>query len=329
MFKQDKHKPTVDSHITRSNGVYYTALHNPFLYRGFVDWAQEHKISNRVILEPFAGSNNLIDMLRKQKLCKKYSSYDINPTSPKVKQQDTINDYPQGYDVCITNPPWLYKSSASRRGLPFPSIAYDDIYKHCLSLCLENSPVVAALIPASFIQSGLFRQRLEKLIFIHKKLFSFTDNPVCLALFGDEDVNNVQIYLDDKHIGELAELEQHLPNSRTIDSIKFNVPEGELGFIGIDNNVEPSIRFCLGDELSQHEIKESSRAITRISIRNVTIDAEFINLVNRKIQQIRKRTHDVFLTTFKGIRKDGLYRRRMEYALARNIIAECVSANYA
>ena len=39
---------------------------------------------------------------------------------------------------------------------------------------------------------------------------------------------------------------------------------------------------------------------------------------------IRASTYDVFLTAFKGLRKDGKYRRRMEYRLARDIIADCL-----
>lgn len=315
------------SQAMRSNGVYYTALHNPFLYKGFIEWAKKHNISKRTILEPYAGSNNIIDMLQASKFCKNFTSYDINPAAAEVQQRDTIKNYPKGYEVCITNPPWLYKSSASRRALPFPKTFYDDLYKHCLALCLDNSPIVGALIPASFIQSGLFRNRLEKIIFIHKRLFKFTENPVCLALFGSESVADVEIYLDNRFVGKLKELEKHLPSSdcnRSNHSIKFNDQQGELGFIGIDNNVCPSIRFCYGDELKNYQIKESSRAITRISIQDFNISDKFIHLVNNKIQILRDKTHDIFLTTFKGMRKDGFYRRRMEYALARGIITDSV-----
>ena len=309
---------------TRSNGIYYTALRNPFAYPVFANWAKRRQIQREVILEPFAGSNNLIDMLQELGHCKRYQSYDLYPRSSNVKSRDTLNDYPTGYRVCITNPPWLYKSSASRRGLPFPKTEFDDLYKHCLALCLKHSPYVAALIPASFLQSKLFQQRLEKVIFIHKKLFSYTDSPVCLALFQEEMVEDTQIYLDNKSVGMLSKLESHLPNPKSTSSrsIQFNAINGPLGFISIDNNARPSIRFCHGDALRHHTIKVSSRAITRID--GIDVTDSLIGRLNERIDTMRDKTYDVFLTAFKGLRKDGKYRRRMEYGLARNIIADCL-----
>jgi len=38
------------------------------------------------------------------------------------------------------------------------------------------------------------------------------------------------------------------------------------------------------------------------------------------LSEFRKETHDIFLTPFKGLRKDLKYRRRLDYALARNIV---------
>lgn len=322
-MKKQKAKQLPNSN-TRSNGIYYTALHNPFSYPAFTGWAKRHQTQREVILEPFAGSNNLIDMLQELGHCKCYQSYDLYPRSSNVKSRDTLSDYPTGYRVCITNPPWLYKSSAARRGLPFPKTEFDDLYKHCLALCLKHSPYVAALIPASFLQSKLFRQRLEKVIFIYKKLFSYTDNPVCLALFQEEMVEDTQIYLDNKSVGMLGKLESHLPNPKATSPrlIQFNAINGPLGFISIDNNASPSIRFCHGDVLRHHAIKVSSRAITRID--GIDVTDSLIARLNEHIDMIRTRTYDVFLTTFKGLRKDGKYRRRMEYRLAREIIADCL-----
>lgn len=322
-MKKQKADPLPNSN-TRSNGIYYTALHNPFAYPAFTSWAKQRQIQREVILEPFAGANNLINMLQELGHCKRYQSYDLHPQSLNVQSRDTLNDYPTGYRVCITNPPWLYKSSASRRGLPFPETEFDDLYKHCLALCLKHSPYVAALIPASFLQSMLFRQRLEKVIFIHKKLFSYTENPVCLALFQEEIVKDTQIYLDHQLVGTLRELESYLPNLKTPLSrpIQFNVFDGPLGFIGIDNNTSPSIRFCHGDTLRHHTIKVSSRAITRID--GIDVTDSLIGRLNERIDTMRDKTYDVFLTAFKGLRKDGKYRRRIEYGLARNIIADCL-----
>ncbi len=61
--------------------------------------------------------------------------------------------------------------------------------------------------------------------------------------------------------------------------------------------------------------------ITRISgdLGNVS---RLIKRLNDNIEDFRNETNDVCLTPFKGLRKDvGVYRRRMDYALARDFIA--------
>ena len=60
----------------RTNGQYFTQF-NPFDNKGFYEWAEKCNLKNTTILEPFAGSNNLIQMLKEMNLCKDYKSFDI------------------------------------------------------------------------------------------------------------------------------------------------------------------------------------------------------------------------------------------------------------
>lgn len=305
--------------VNRQYGIYYTALFNPFEGAAFQEWARSHRLERNRVLEPFAGRNSIIEMLRAIGMASSYSSYDLHPGSWDVKRRDTFADYPTGHDLCVTNPPWLYKSSARRRGLDFPDTAYDDLYKHSLSLCLEHSGYVAALVPASFAQSGLFLGRLERLAFLNRPLFEFTENPVCLAMFSPEYSDDVLMYNDDDLVGTYHGLRSHIPKASS--EAVFNDPCGELGFIAIDNNAEASIRFCLGKELCKHRVGHSSRAITRVG--GVGGSKKLVDLLNDKVYYTRSKTFDVFLTAFKGLRKDGKYRRRMDYHMARNIIGDC------
>ena len=302
----------------RAQGQFYT-LGNPFKLRPFRDWAKKAGLPGNTILEPFAGANHIIKTLQHVGVCKNFKSYDLTPSDPDVKQRDTIKKFPKGFDVCITNPPWLARNSATRRGLPFPDTEYDDLYKHCLKLCLDNCGYVAALVPASYLQSGLFRERLQTYILLHDMLFNDTENPVCLSLFGDKPTGQVEIYHDDRSIGALDELEEKLPGQNPDKRVRFNNPEGELGFISFDNTREPSIKFCPASEIADYPIKVSSRFITRISGDFGDV-SKLIRKLNRKIQAFRDKTSDVFLTPFKGIRDDGQYRRRMEFSLARRFI---------
>lgn len=312
----------------RSSGQYYTRG-NPFLLQPFQNWASAIDLKHRHILEPFAGANHIITALQKHGLAKKFSSFDINPQSRDVKQHDSLQDFPRDYDVIITNPPWLAKNSAKRRGLPYPDCDFDDLYKYCLKKSLQNAPYVAAMIPASYLRSNLFINRLHSFIALHdREMFCDTDNPVALALFMTEaevlNTGGAEIYHDNNYIGNLQNLQNHLPQIRQKIPIRFNDPEGQLGFIAFDNTREASIRFCKAEELRGYHVTHNARMITRIAVKHSKNLTEMISRLNEGIINFRKSTHDVFLTPFKGLRQDGYYRRRMDFALARRMIESYV-----
>ena len=302
----------------RARGRVYTTG-NPFTLTPFREWANRAGLPGKRVLEPFAGANGLIRMLRELSLCEDAAAYDIEPADCGVRCRDTLADFPSGFEVCVTNPPWLARNSATRRGLPYPSGGYGDLYQRCLELCLDRCPHVAALVPASFLQSGLFRNRLQCYILLHRILFDDTENPVCLALFGPEPATTVRIYHDEEYVGDLRALARRLPVEKRRRELKFNDPDGPLSFISFDDTREPSIRFCDADETKGYSIKTSSRFVTRISGCGRVTPA-LISRLNRDIAAFRRETSDVFLTPFKGLRDDGRYRRRMEFALARKFI---------
>lgn len=308
----------------RERGVYYTELFNPFaMSKIFQGWIKKNKLEQATVVEPFAGNNSIIKFLHEIGIASNYQSYDIQPNATGIKKRDSILDYPKGFDLCVTNPPWFYKSSASRRNITFPATSYDNIYKLCLDKALEHNKFVAMLLPASFtsMRNENLLARLEILILINRPLFADTENPVCLALFGDKLNKNPIFYNDDNKIGDYQTLLEFMPAcaNKEKHEIKFNDPNGKLGLIAIDNNKEASIRFCRGEELEEYPIKESSRSITRITGK-FDINDTFLDTVNEKIDIMREKTADVFLTPFKGLRADGKYRRRMNYFIARELL---------
>ena len=303
----------------RTLGQYYTEQFNPFALHPFLNWKGRKLLQSCTVLEPFAGGNHIIRCLQERGLCKSFTSYDISPSHEEVTHRNTLHSFPVGYKICITNPPWLYKSSARRRGLPFPSTCYTDLYQYALSLCLEYCEYVAALLPASFLNSGLFRDRLSSYILLHKKVFAYTDNPVCLALFNPTEREDISIYYDNEHIGYLHELEKHMPPPKANTKLRVNDANGSLGFVGIDDTSGASMRFCRGEELEEYNIIYSSRSITRLSGVDATDTA--IRDLNHALKSFRGDTQDIFLTPFKGLRKDGRYRRRMDFRLLKRIIS--------
>jgi hypothetical protein len=139
-----------------------------------------------------------------------------------------------------------------------------------------------------------------------------------LALF-EPNANDVEVWDGTQFVGLMSQFEQYLPRPVFMQNLKFNDPNGALGLMAIDNTIGASIRFCLGDEIASEKIKYSSRSVTRINI-DKPIDDQWIQSINEKLNEFRQQTHDVFLTPFKGIRRDGKMRRRLDFDLVRSFI---------
>jgi hypothetical protein len=103
---------------------------------------------------------------------------------------------------------------------------------------------------------------------------------------------------------------------------KFNDRNGAVGIKNTDNTVGASIKFIPGRDIDSEKVKHSSRSITRVSGLPEDIDLYgFLNLCNTILERYREKTKDIFLSSFKGLRQDGLYRRRLDYKTARDIMS--------
>ena len=307
--------------IKKQLGQYYTRK-NPFEHEAFYKWVKKSQLPKVKLLEPFAGSNHIISILQKMDLCDEYTSFDIMPTNSNVEYRDTIKDFPKNHDVCVTNPPWLAKNIATYKHLSFPQTKHDNLYKLCLELCLENSKHLAILLPESFIRSGIFTERLLDFISItSSSIFQDTDNPVGLALFGNKIVKETRVWSNDDYIGGLSKLLNTKPIADKNTNITFNAENGNVGLIALDNTKEASIRFCDVEELSDYTVKPTGRHITKIKFDgSVHIDGW-----NETINIFRNKTKDMLMTSYKGLRRDGMYRRRCDWALAKGIMSSYVN----
>lgn len=323
------------------HGQFYTKG-NCFKHQVFIDWY--NSIPNKEmlkIIEPFAGANNIIRLVDEAGLDvshSQWSSYDIEPEAvsenitPDVKviKADTLKNYPDGFDICITNPPYLAKNSAKRKGMTIDFGEHSDLFEVSLEVMLKKSKYVAAIIPESFISRNIFTERLAFVISLNYDMFDDTDFPVCLAVFGEEATPGFDIYIGDKKVGNSLNIRKNfdsLFSDETKEKVKFNIPTGVLGLKAVDGTQKPSIRFVRGDEIPSSEIKVSSRAITRIEL-PVSLDASEIEKIiqecNSILDNYRTKTQDVFLTSFKGLRADGFYRRRLDFKTANLIIIKAL-----
>jgi hypothetical protein len=313
----------------RLRGQFFTTC-NPFNVDVFHKWIKSiPNYSTVTFLEPFAGANNIVGMIGDIGYRNHWDCFDISPVNDDVNdsdisvvQRDTLLDYPTGYIAAITNPPYLAKNSATRRGLEFPVTELDDLYQVALGQMLANTPYVAAIIPESFITQGLFHNRLKAVVSLTCQMFDDTEVPVCLALFVPAEQNDFAIYVEHNLIGNYSKLKQTLRKASGPGlPWRFNVPTGSIGLQAIDNQKGDSIAFVLGDTISSDAIKESSRSITRIAGPIADCDLlKVIDQANKILAERRKVTQDVFMTSFKGLRIDGRYRRRLDFSQAREIL---------
>jgi hypothetical protein len=323
----------------RLYGQFFT-VNNPFNVNAFREWfAMIPKENKQIILEPFAGANNIVrmvnDLFSEQRL--NWACYDISPAVQnnakqfKIQKRDTIADFPkiEGCGVVITNPPYLAKNSATRRGLQYNYPEYDDLYKKCVDVILKNVGYAGLIIPESFITSGVFHDRLYAVVSLTCKMFDDTDCPVCLALFiPSEKKENDKLYdfmLYDQNIelGTYETLSKYIISAdcENMADWKFNDKFGSVGIRCIDDTNSASIRFVNGADIPPNQVRNTSRSITRVSGLPESVDInEFVAECNEILNEYRERTSDVFLTSFKGLRKDCHYRRRLDYGTAKNIL---------
>lgn len=325
-------------------GQFYTKT-NPFRTELFRKWFELCR--PRCIMEPFAGEGDIFKMIQALFSSTPVLSspppswffYDIQPVPEEnrvcpmhIIRRDMILDFPKETEaeMIITNPPYLAKNSATRNGHHFVGDRYDDIYKEALHACLERVDFIAAIIPESFLTANLFHERLYAIDSLTIPMFSDTDCPVCLAYFVPTEMKhdplNFEIYRNGRYLFNYFEVKtshETFTKSPKIP-LKFNDPSGTLGLIAIDDTERESIRFLRGEEIDEKEIKISSRSKTRISGLD-KVDEKILQSLNRTLHEYRKQTEDVFLTSFKGLRKDGKYRRRLDWKTAKKIIAAACS----
>ncbi|WP_322910762.1 hypothetical protein [Mycoplasmopsis felis] len=287
-------------------GRFFT-ITNPFKNNYFFKWYKSiekyyHKpVSEMTFLEPFAGENNIIDLIQELNLSQplNWDCFDINqPKENKVpefdiKIQDTIKEFPKGYKVAITNPPYLAKNKAKKINIENFDNNYSDLYLNALDKMLNNCDFVACIIPESFITSGQYHERLYCVISLEMKMFSDTETPVCLALFNKEKTNDFFIVRNGIDIGYYSELKKYFSEYKTNIDWQFNDPDGLIGLYAVDNTKEASIKFLPGNQIDKNSISHSSRSITRISFTGFKLSdnelLEFIKLSNDLLNDYRKK----------------------------------------
>lgn len=296
----------------RSLGQYFTR--NPIWFDNIVE---DYIAGCNRVVDPFAGGGDILALFPHT------LGYDIDPTLGWTVN-DSLVSIPRGEpgDLCITNPPYLARNSATRRGIPFKGHPYDDLYLRAIGQCLYSFDRVVALIPESFLLNDHFKERLAWVNIIEADLFDDTDCPVLLAGWGKDETKDFIVRKNGVLLGPWSNLNQTVPTTLN-EPMRFNDPDGDLGLICFDSTTAPSIRFCRGDEVDG--VSPTGRSKTRIS-GSFEVNDALIARCNDLLDDLRRSSHDLMLSPFKGNMKDGRRRRRLDFTTARKIVNAAIEA---
>ncbi|MGL4951089.1 MAG: hypothetical protein ACRC4M_04650 [Mycoplasma sp.] len=301
----------------------------------FLKYMEENNLWNKTILEPFAGANFLIKHLKNIKQDIKFESYDIEPKDVNVKNNDSLEKWNyQPKDLIITNPPYLALNSSKRQNIDsssFKDSGYDDLYKKCINKCLKNSNRTIAIIPTTLLFSN--RKIDQKLInkieifqFLpNKENFIDTEHPVALVFFNNNKIKEgIDIYENNFFIGNsiiLKKRENEILKKENNLIVNFNIKNGNICVKTIDNSQDrKNILFLEKDFLKDEEVKPTNRHLVKMLINNIEVNELFIEKLNDKIILLRQEKLDIFWTPFKGVNKDGSFRKRISFKTIKKII---------
>ena len=337
------------------------------------------------LIDPFAGDGSLLRTVVKKinthfndvenlrinavgcdidkSLCERYGWTHIDSIVSTDKEIETTANVNQHF-VCVTNPPYLGKSSAKRLGIKDVSKyfkQFDDLYLEALYKCYNYYNAGLMIVPESFISyllntetgdNNLSLSGITNIVSLYENPFNDTEVPVCVITWDHRKatyfmVNNSLVLnttaivtIDDipdacMQMIKLVRIRRQYTNNSAIDNIKqnikFNDPNGCIGLVAYDSYIanKKPIQFCSIDKLpfDKNTVSKESRMNTIISIPAIYNDLvpniiDFSNYILNDI--IRKQTYDLVLSPFKCNNTNGIRRRRLDYNLAKSIIATAI-----
>ena len=292
-------------------------------------WLKEHikefilQCPNKdIILDPFAGGGDLLRTCNEELGVNDAIGYDIDK-SLGWEINDSLLSIPKTGRLVITNPPYLHKSRACERGLDsykyFKENNYTDLYQIALKRILDSHDYAVAIIPESFLHTGLFRNRLHSITVLEDNPFSDTTCPVCVACFVPVG-GKIKIYKNEIFIGYLENLLKLKKKPSNKYNIKFSL-SGTIGIKCIDDESGERIYFCKKEDLKHQRI---SRAYLIVDIHKEINIEKVIKTANEILNKHRKQCYDLLLTAFYGNNKNGIRRRRLNRSTAKAILEKSI-----
>ena len=330
---------TVDIDISKvSLGSFYTTK-SAWLtseVRAFLEKALADSMG--LLLDPFAGDGHLLEAIKSDPILgsrvKKATGFDIQGGLFPVN--DSLLEIPNPKRaVIVTNPPYLANHSAKRKGVDqlvaryFATSTQKNLYRIAIEKALESADYVVAIIPETFLLSTFPKHRLELAVVIQDSLFGDTDAPALVACFTKQPCADARIFTGNQSVGNLSEILALRESTAPKHTIVFNDRNGRIGLRAVDgSDGKTPIAFVAAKdfEYPSDSVATSSRLMTYLEVPGVADKdiPELISKANALLASIRRRSGDLVLAPFKGNNKAGKRRRRLDYALARRILNNCI-----
>jgi hypothetical protein len=283
----------------------------------------------RTVLDPFVGGGDLLRVAARSIDCS-IQGLDVQETE--WPRNDSLERIPPLADgLILTNPPYLAKHSAKRKGVferveqYYRASGRDDLYQVALDKCLDACGKVVAIVPETVINSGYDLRHAVHVTVLHDNPFADTETPVCVVCLDRDGEWDADLYLDSRFVLTLSELNARRMRPVGAPSIQFNVRDGRIGFRAVDMpDPRKRLAFMPRKELDYDSagIKVSSRLVTFVEMQALQDDE--VSLVCEKANAILSRyrslTFGLSMSPFKGNAKDGMRRRRLDYGTARAIL---------
>jgi hypothetical protein len=330
---------TVDIDVSKvSLGSFYTTKSGWLTeeVRQFLEKALSESKGN--LLDPFAGDGHLLEAIKSDSVLgaqvKLATGFDIQGDTFPFNDSLVAIPNPQ-CAVIVTNPPYLANHSAKRKGVDqlvakyFAGSTQKNLYRIALEKALESADYVVAIIPETFLLSTFPKHRLELAVVIQDSLFGDTDAPALVACFTKERCADAHIFTGSQSIGNLRAILALRESTAPKHPIVFNNPNGRIGLRAVDgSDGKTPIAFVAARDFGypSDSVATSSRLMTYLEVPGVADKdmPELISKANALLASIRKRSGDLVLAPFKGNNKAGKRRRRLDYALARRILNNCI-----
>jgi hypothetical protein len=166
-------------------------------------------------------------------------------------------------------------------------------------------------------------------VVIQDSLFGDTDAPALVACFTKESCADAHIFTGNQSIGNLSEILALRESTAPKHTIVFNDSKGRIGLRAVDgSDGKTPIAFVAAKDFGypSDSVATSSRLMTYLEVPGVADKdiPELISKANALLASIRKRSGDLVLAPFKGNNRAGIRRRRLDYALARRILNNCI-----